>query len=1353
MGLISSTGLIGLKSREDKTMITINCKNVGLLLIACLCMVCSSLIYAQNSITGVIEGRVQDKDHKPIGGAVIHATYTATGKVLATTSYSDGSYRMQFLAPGQYTLDCEHPSYNRSQENSVQIRVNAINPIGVPPFVLTLKSAAPSSSDKAMADAATKAKLAAAAKSRAAAQAKAKAEADARTKLAAEARAKAESDVKTKAEAEKRAKAEAGRKAAEESRVRAEAEAAARIEAEKAANAESQALLRAEEQARAEAELAVKAEANANAQLAALTSLPPIQIPPFGASQESKAARVVQSATPMRGDSFTEAQIQALPLSGIRTFDDLAFLVPGVSDPPEAIGQTAGPGIGAGVGSSGQFSVNGMRSRANNFTVDGSDNNDQDVAVRRQGFLTLLPQPIESIQEFQVSTLLWDEELGRNLGSQVNAVSKTGSNRVHGQAYGYLNDSRLNARNFFDYTPHSSGGKNPYTRLQTGIALSGPIVENRTHFFLSYEHQKINALKEEHFATPTDIERKFRAKSEDYKVITSLVSDNNLSDYAVIGAVTPLGSNLFSLYPLPNNPKGPFGPNNLASVLPASGGGDIFSVKTTHEFTPKHSLSARYSLTDDNRELPSIKRAISSTLDSDSRNQNLSLVFESALSGSLANQARFSFGRTRLDFDEHAGNPLYIGRETESVVRRIPKNTNGLATDLKTVRADPGPLGELIIRPFSPVGVDAFLFPQARVNNTFQFADTFSKMWLKHTLKFGADIRRVQLDSSLDRNYRPRIEVNNGILMTQNGVNPALTSSFLYGRDFANIGLVPSIQQVLTRNTPDSNIDLRFTELNFFLNDNYRVKPNFVLDFGLRYERNTVPTESNGIIESALQLKDLPAPSSTEACKGACAESFQSYNSAVSSYTKILAGREKMYDSDSNNFAFHIGFAWDPSNSGKMSLRGGYGIYFDTILGSVVGQSRNVFPNEIPFLSDTTFYGNDGIGANNLAFFSSTGGMPFLKGSNNQINGTSNDFAALVGNLFYNTQAGGLSFTLPEKALRTPYVQQWHFSLEREFSSLFVSAAYVGTKGTKLTRMLAPNGGSSVTPQQTLKLGNGPYPVISYDNTQNENKIVNQRRILSRTDASLGAYQTFANSANSNYHALQLEAHRRFYSNYSFTAAYTWSHAIDDVSDIIATAGAPSLPQDLSNLRADRGNASFDIRHRFSGSLIIDLPFYKNSRKGAGVLLGDWQISTIFTARTGQPYTLQIPYDANQDGNLSDRPWTTQGLTFFDKHQQRRILQTATDVTSFFALETPGNGSVGRNTVYADGLINWDLAIHKNFFFSDSKRLDFRTEFFNVLNHTNFGIPVATIGDPGFGLSTNTITNSRMIQFALKFVF
>src|SRR5205814_10434870 len=153
-----------------------------------------------------------------------------------------------------------------------------------------------------------------------------------------------------------------------------------------------------------------------------------------------------------RGGNFDERFLLSLPLPGVRSFDDLAFLVPGVALPPLSIGTSVGPGIGPGVGTTGQFSVNGLRSRSNNFTIDGSDNNDEDVGVRRQGFTSLVPQSIESVQEFQIFTHLWDAGVGRNLGSQVNAVSRSGGNQVHGGVYDFFNQDALNARNFFDYT-------------------------------------------------------------------------------------------------------------------------------------------------------------------------------------------------------------------------------------------------------------------------------------------------------------------------------------------------------------------------------------------------------------------------------------------------------------------------------------------------------------------------------------------------------------------------------------------------------------------------------------------------------------------------------------------------------------------------------------------------------------------------------------------------------------------------------------------------------------------------------------------------------------------------------------
>ena len=160
--------------------------------------------------------------------------------------------------------------------------------------------------------------------------------------------------------------------------------------------------------------------------------------------------KLVNSATPTRSGVFSELQITALPLSGTRTFDALVLLLPGVVSPPQTISSSVGPGVGASVGTAGQFSVNGLRSRGNNFTIDGSDNNDDDIGVRRQGFTALVPQSIESIKQFQIATLLPEPQYGRNLGAQANAVSASGGSGFHGTFYGFVSDRRLNARNFFD---------------------------------------------------------------------------------------------------------------------------------------------------------------------------------------------------------------------------------------------------------------------------------------------------------------------------------------------------------------------------------------------------------------------------------------------------------------------------------------------------------------------------------------------------------------------------------------------------------------------------------------------------------------------------------------------------------------------------------------------------------------------------------------------------------------------------------------------------------------------------------------------------------------------------------------
>src|SRR5206468_4980680 len=204
-----------------------------------------------------------------------------------------------------------------------------------------------------------------------------------------------------------------------------------------------------------------------------------------------------------------------------------------------------------------------------------------------------------------------------------------------------------------------------------------------------------------------------------------------------------------------------------------------------------------------------------------------------------------------------------------------------------------GPIGQLNIRPFSPVGLDAFLFPQGRVNNTFQYAVTMTKTWSSHVLKFGADVRLVQFNSRQDRLYRPLIEVNNGTLENRNLDDPPTSQKlFLPGIQFANIGQVSSIFQTITAGIPDSTIGLRFAELNFFANENWRARSNLNLELGLRYERNTAPRDVNDRIENALRLQNLPAPGSSDFDSS---KSTAAFNSAVNAYTRILDGRSSIY--------------------------------------------------------------------------------------------------------------------------------------------------------------------------------------------------------------------------------------------------------------------------------------------------------------------------------------------------------------------------------------------------------------------------------------------------------------------------
>lgn len=1117
---------------------------------------------------------------------------------------------------------------------------------------------------------------------------------------------------------------------------------------------------------------------------------PPVTTPttgqqPSGGGDGEESAQLVNTSNASRIQHFDLRQLMILPLPGIRTFDDLAFLSPGVALPPLAIGSLVGPGVGPGVGTSGQFTVNGIRSRANNFTIDGSDNNDEDIGVRRQGFTSLVPQSIESMEAIQITTLLPEPQLGRNMGAQVNGVSRSGGTQYHGTIYGFYTDRRLKARDAFDLTggpatfpltrssdgrpvriarlttagqlvdirplapANPVGGENPFTRGQYGFVFGGPVVKDKTFFFLSAERQDINAAKESHFAVPTIAARGLFGSGE-----TGLLDSAGRPVYP-----TSVSANGFiSLYPFPNNPRGPYGPATYTDVLPANADGTIFSIKLDQRlnaFNREHTLTGRYNFTNDRTTLPVTGEALFSTQRARVRTQNLSIFFDSSLSPSAANQVRLSYGRTRLRFNEVRNSFLLPGGRglTNASERAYLLNApyiyntstsadsffqivDGYETENIT-----GPLGQVAVTGYSSIGTDVFNFPQQRTNNTYQFADTLIYDRSNHRITTGFDVRWSHLNSFLDRNFRSQAVFNGAQdIESYNGVSSINPGGFYLGRDYLSVGAPTGFYQTLSRGTPDSTIGLRYWQDNLFFADQIRVRPNFTLTLGLRYELNTVPREVNRRIESTFNSPEVRQFIASERQL-----TGQYLGQSSSGLDAFLSGRFKIYQTDTDNLAPHLAFAWDPFGTGKTSIRAGYGIYYDQVLGAVISQSRNVFPR---FLTVNLGGFNPNCDPVNnpqacLAFlphkFVSVNPAFFAKpGTLNQYN------EPLIGDPVFGmilaavvtTLTTGPGFILPDAHLETPYSQHWGLTFEREFGRDFLfSAAYVGTRGTHLLRFATPNlGPSSIAFVSSIDTET-PFPGrpdLIFPAFSGINIPPNGQRPNSvfRPYPLLGSFTSIESDANSSYHSLQVQLNKRFSRGVQFTTAYTWSHAIDEVSDLFDLAGAPSLPQDNFNRRAERGDANFDVRHRFVYSLIWNLPGYNGNN-----FLGGWQLASIGTFQSAQPYSVLFCCDINRDGNASDR-------------------------ISFLNSSGANPGSAPRNTFRAQNVSLVNLAVNKTIRFNDRNRLEIRTEFFNLFNRAHFGIPINRLFFGNLALEpltqknyTDTRIPARTIQFGLKYSF
>lgn len=1136
------------------------------------------------------------------------------------------------------------------------------------------------------------------------------------------------------------------------------------------------------------------------------------------------------SFEPARRTVFLPELMQTLPVPGLRSFDYFALLGPGVLPPPETVGGN-GPGVSPGVGTGGQFAVNGLRSRENNFTMDGSDNNDEDIGTRRQGFVLLSPQPIETLQEFQIITALADARFGRNVGGQVNALTQSGSSGVHGELYGFFTHDRFNARNYFDQTrnqgpitltrsvddlpvlldgnhlvvPNLTGGKEKFERAQAGLVIGSEVKllkRLRSFFFSSYELIAIRANKEAHFAVPTVAQRGLFNTGETGLFLRDLPPSQ---DRRIFPTTIP-GAAIFSLYPFPNNPQGPYGQNTYSATLPADANGRRFSFKVDHqvgnydpkqrfrfrrlfEITDGDTVTGRYNLTMERSVLPVTGDAMFSSMRPRVRTQNVAFFINRTLTSNVTDTIRLSVGRTRLTFDEvrdasllpstlFPNTPFLLNAPL--LLNNTQQNTNGTLTQTSYVSASSvqgatllsplgygpvrtaeeiaGPLGQVVIPGFSPLGVDANYFPQSRANNTFQVADTIVYVHNRNIYSFGFDIRRTQINSTQDRGFRPAAVFNG--LHSFRPLSPGLTVAGPGSEAIPTLTFSPSTMVAAGVPTglfqtlavvPDSSIGLRYAQFNFFLQEERRVRPNLSLTFGLRYELNTVPESVGQRLERALDPDELAAKLNqaltgceTNLSPALCENIIGTIRSAFPADFKLS------YGTDKNDLDVRLGFAWDPNRKGKTVLRGGFGTFSGQFNGIVLGQSRNAFPNFLPLnLAGSPFFPPGGAGRRTFFFNPANpalvlaDGREFFAVRPGTLNTLQREPINFVvnGPLPAGERGIGLDLVLPQKGLSTPYSLQYGVTLEHTLGrDYLISVAYVGTKGKKLLRITTPekginqsllsDGQNSVIQQMS---GAAHFPVIFAFISAPQNTITKSILRIAPT--------FFEDSSSSNYNSLQLEVRKRYSTHFQFATALTYSHSNDDASDYLDTAGTPALPQN-SLVRSERGPSGFDRRFRSVTNFVVDLPL-------------KWQASGIFSLQTGQPFTVNSVFDINRDGNLTDRLNTTAGIVTNPLAGDPSIILGLAPGTEPASLLAPDgqDGAVGRNTFRASGSITFDVSFMRSFSLAAERKFQFRTEVFNLFNRTNFAIPDRILESPGFGKSVRTLTPARTIQFGLKIEF
>lgn len=1037
------------------------------------------------------------------------------------------------------------------------------------------------------------------------------------------------------------------------------------------------------------------------------------------------AAPLVESQTSSIGQVIQETQVHDLPLNG-RNFIQLAYLSPGVNQ--GEVGAVQQGGIPENERGNGSIHVNGLMATNNNFLINGFDNNEQQI-----GFELLQP-PVEAIDEFKVQTSNFGADIGKG-GAVVNVVIKSGTNNFHGSAFEFIRNSYVDAKNFFD-DPNSPIP--PFKQNQFGAALGGPILKDKTFFFVDYQGTRIRESQTFISTVPTGAERAGDFSDQliydnqgnivGGRIYDPLTTDPNTNDRTAFpGNIIPscVGStrrsatggscldtaalNIMNLFPQPNIP-GAGTANNFLYNPVASNNQDSFDIRLDHQWHSE-SITGTFSF---------------GNVDASHPDPFPGQAGGGSFSGSIHNKAYVGGISDVHSFSSTKINEFKIGY-TRYVVNAVPFFSNeALATEMGipgiNVPGDKNTNGlpNIMISGYSAIGNQDW-FPEILKENNYQLKDSFSWTHGRHAFKVGGDLIRRQHGFFQTQNPRGDFtfdqQFTENLNDTTNHPGSSL-ASFLIGNPIYSF-----------RDGLKGSFGMSWWETSLYFMDDFRFSPKLTLNLGLRYDVFTPMVEEHN------RMANFDFSTGTFIAPG-----------------QNGVGNTANVHTNYKNFAPRIGFAYTPFSDSRTVLRGGYGIFY-----SVQADQNDA---ELAY-NPTGLFGNQTIqfNANSIPTLQLSTGFATPSDPSGAL--PPSDLSDPSG------RASAVPFHNP-----TPAIQEWNLNVERQLAKdTVLQLSYVGVHGVHLTYLRNLN--QALQPLDTnFMVCPTPTDPFCADGLGS-----NFGRPYYSTVPQVGAIRTTNNDASMTSHALQVRFEKRISAGWNMLAAYTYQHSIGVTNEDENVGPEPQNTYDMKN---ERGSISPDFRHQFTAAWTYELPFgpgkgYFNSDGPARWIAGGWQLNGIITMYSGQAITPLLSYDATNTGSGGARPdifgnpYSFANATQAGCPADSQTLQCwynplafgqVSLVTFNYPQLAPGQtfarryGNAGKGILRGPAQYNVDFSIFKDFQLRESLNLELRGEAFNLFNTPQFAPPDPTVDIPGLsGSITSTVHSSRQLQLALRFKF